>query len=90
MTTEQGSNNAAFYMGRQIVILHDEHGLPFDLSLEMSMEQKIPVALLGILAEAAKRKLSKRLLVQMCEKWAKCNTPRPAEKLGLACLGIES
>lgn len=55
-----GHQQVAF--GQNVVKLHDQHGLTFDVSLEMAADQGLRPALLGILMECARRKMSHRFV----------------------------
>lgn len=69
-----------FEIGRQVVIHHDQEGLPYDMSLEVAQERRYRVGLLGILIEASRRKLSTKLLKEIVRKWLKLFAPTEAEK----------
>lgn len=71
---------AAYCLGRSIVRLHDEDGFPFSLGLERCPGR---VALLGIVVEAARRKLSRKLVCDILSEWRRHNDPTPAEHKAL-------
>lgn len=73
----------AYYFGRQVVVMHDQDGLNFELSLEMFNDDKHDVALLGILCEATSRRMSRKLIREMALYWAKLWTPSPGEEKAL-------
>ncbi len=73
----------SIYMAEQIVIMHDEKGLDFHTTLDMCEEQKIKLSLIGILGQASRRNLSKKLLKDMVLYCGKRNASSKIEQLAV-------
>lgn len=84
MTADIDQRRRGYWFGCELVRLHDEAGFPLDLSLQMAAEQNLPVAFLGLVAEAAGRKWGKATLRPYVEQWAKLFRPSEAEAAALA------
>lgn len=69
-----------------LVTLHSREGLPIETSLDMAVERRVPVSLLGLLLGAAAEKMPRSFVVEMAGLWAARFAPTPAERLAMAAL----
>ena len=83
------SGKLAYHMGREIVRLHDECGLPHEISLPMAEEQGKHIALLGIMLEAALRHWPKGRTAELIVEWKRLFTPTELEQSALRQAGFE-